>query len=310
MSLLIIGGMGFIGSRITKALIEQGEDVLVVGRRPSLHRLGKVSSDIRVVQGDKTNINEVLNWISTYKVEKIVDVSSILEAESEKALYHATQVNIVGTLNVFEIARIIGIKRIVWASSLAVYGDKKRAGEVDQNEDSLNNPKSVYGACKSYGEFMANYYNNRWDMDIVSLRPSSVYGPLRTSGLTGWLSDVVTLPLRGQIVDIPAGPNETTNFCYVDDCADAFVRCVQYKGNKLPHSVYYIGGFKATVGEFVLEVQKNIPEAQVRYHGESLYYLDSIDNSRLCADLGLKLKYNLSAGIREHVRSQRALMNA
>jgi len=307
MSILVIGGMGFIGSRIVRSLIELNEEVVVVGRRPTLHRLGKLAEDVKVVQGDKTNIDEIFQWINTHKISKVIDASSELEAESERIPYAATKINLIGTLNVFEAARIAGIKRVVWASSLAVYGDKKRAGGVPQNEDALNNPVTVYGACKTYGEFMTKLYNVRWGTNIVALRPSSVYGPLRASGLTGWLTDVVKLPLMGQVVDIPVSPNETTNFCFVDDCAEAFVRCCLYEGDRLPHDIYYIGGFGASIRELMDEVRKHIPGAEARYHGKPLYYIDRIDNSRIVRDLGFKLKYDLSAGVAEQVSRQHAL---
>lgn len=307
MSILVIGGMGFIGSRIVRSLVELGEDIVIVGRQPTLHRLGELAEKIKVVQGDKTNIDQVFDWINTYKVSKIIDASSELEAESERVPYSATKINLIGTLNVFEAARISEIKRVVWASSLAVYGDKKRAGGIPQNEETLNHPVTVYGACKTYGEFMTRLYNTRWGMDIVALRPSSVYGPLRASGATSWLTDVVKLPLRGEIVEIPVGPDETTNFCFVDDCAEAFVRCCQYQGDRLPHDIYYVGGFKGSIRELMDEVRKHIPEAEARYQGKPIYYIDRIDNSRIVQDLGFKLKYDLAAGVKEQVLRQRAL---
>lgn len=310
MSVLVIGGMGFIGSRIVRSLVELREEVVVVGRQPTLHRLGEVAEKVKVVQGDKTNIDQIFDWISTYKVSRIVDASSELEAESERVPYSATKTNLIGTLNVFEASRIAGIKRVIWASSLAVYGDKKRAGGVPQNEDALNDPVTVYGACKTYGEFMTKLYNARWGMDIVALRPSSVYGPLRARGLTSWLTDVVKLPLMGQVVEIPVGPDETTNFCFVDDCAEAFVRCCQYEGNRLPHDIYYIGGFKASIKELMDEVKRNILGAEARYQGKPIYYIDRIDNSRISQDLGFKLKYDLAAGVKEQVSRQRALNKA
>lgn len=125
MAVLVIGGMGFIGSRVTNFLVQKGEEVVVVGRQPALHRLSDIADKVKVVQGDKTYIEQIIDWIKTYKIEKIIDVSAELEAESERAPYLATRVNIVGSLNVFEAARIMDIRRVVWASSLAVYGDKK-----------------------------------------------------------------------------------------------------------------------------------------------------------------------------------------
>lgn len=304
MSVLVIGGMGFIGARISSMLVKRGEDVVVAGRRPTLHRLDDVAERIKVVQGDKAYIEQVMDWIKTYDVKKIIDVSSELETESERVPYVATRVNIVGSLNVFEAARIMGVRRVVWASSLAIYGDKKRAQGMPQDEGSLNSPITVYGACKAYGELMARVYNTNWAMDIVCLRPSSIYGPLRAGGATGWLSDIVRKPLIGEVVDIPQGPNETTNYCFVDDCADAFVRCSEYPGDRLPHAVYYIGGFKATVRELMEQVKREIPGAEARYHEKQMYYLDLIDNSRIRKDLGFELNYDLAAGVREQVARQ------
>jgi nucleoside-diphosphate-sugar epimerase len=68
MSILVIGGMGFIGSRIVRSLVELGEEVVVVGRQPTLHRLGEVAEKVKVIQGDKTSIDQIFDWISTYKV--------------------------------------------------------------------------------------------------------------------------------------------------------------------------------------------------------------------------------------------------
>ena len=146
-------------------------------------------------------------------------------------------------------------------------------------------------------------------MDVVAVRPSSIYGPLRAGGLTGWLSDIVKVPLEGEIVDIPVGRDETANFCFVDDCADAMVRCCLYEGDRLPHDIYNIGGFKATVGQLMEEVVKHIPEARARYGDNTLYYLEDVDNSRLRRDLGFELRYDVAAGIEEQVRRQRALMD-
>ena len=307
MSILVIGGMGFIGARIAKFLMEMDEDVVVVGRQPTLHRLREVADKVRVIQGDKAHIDQIFDWIRTYKVKKVIDASSDLEVACEEAPFAASKLNITGTLNVFEACRIMGIRRVVWASSLAIYGDKKRAKGLPQNEDAPNDPVTVYGAIKNYGEFMTRVYNAKWGMDIVGLRPSSIYGPLRTSGLTTWLTDMVKNPLNGQSVDILAGPAETSNFCFVDDCADAFVRCCQYKGDRLPHAIYYIGGFKAAVGELVGEIKRQIPVTEARYHGRPIYYIDAIDNSRLCEDLGFELKYDIAAGIREQIARQRTL---
>lgn len=307
MPILVIGGMGFLGSKVTTFLIEQGEEVIVMGRSPTLHRLRNVANKVKIVEGDKTNIGQIIEMIKIHHVEKIIDASGELEAESERAPYNASKLNILGTLNIFEAARIMGIKRVVWSSSIAIYGDKKRAQGIPQNEDALCDPITIYGACKYYGEVIARSYAKRWDIDIVSLRPSPLYGPLRKGGATGWLTDIVRVPLAGGRVEIPPGPDETVNFCFIDDCADAFVKCCQYKRDRLPHSVYYIGGETVKVRDFVAEVKKHIQEAEVDYKGKYMYYIDCIDNSHLCEDTGFKIRYNIERGIKEYIDRERVL---
>jgi nucleoside-diphosphate-sugar epimerase len=309
MSILIIGGMGFIGSRVTHMLLSRGESVVVAARRPTLHRLGADGERITVVQGDKANFDQIIDWIKRFDVEKIIDVSAELEAESERAPFHSSRLNIMGTLNVFEAARLLDVKRVVWTSSYAIYGDKKKASGPPPNEEVLHDPVTVYGASKSYGEFMVKHYNKRWGLDVVAVRPSSIYGPLRAGGLTGWLSDIVKAPLEGKIVDIPVGRDETANFCFVDDCAEALVRSCLYDGDRLPNTIYNIGGFKATVGQLMEEVAKHIPKACARYGDNTLYYLGDVDISRIRRDLGFELRFDVAAGIEEQVRRQRSLLS-
>ena len=310
MSILVIGGMGFIGSRIAKMLMDQGEEVVVMGRRPTLHRLTEVADRVKAVKADKANIEEIIDLIRVHRVKKVVDVSYELEGESEQAPYSASKLNLLGTLNVFEACRIMGVRRIVWASSMAVYGDKRRAQGIPQDEESMNHPITVYGICKTHGEFMAKLYNARWDMDVVCLRPGGVYGPLRASGLTSWLTDMVKLPLAGQPVNVPPGPEETMNLSFVDDCAAAFVTCCQHPGDRLPHSVYNLGGYRATVRELIEEVKKHIPEARAHFMGKYVYYLDTVDNRRLQQDTGFQHQYDLAAGVAVQVARQRALDEA
>jgi UDP-glucose 4-epimerase len=183
---------------------------------------------------------------------------------------------------------------------VAVYGDKKRAKGIPQDENASCSPLTVYGAGKQFSEFMIHFYNERYDMEIVALRPSPIYGAGRSTGATAWLSDFIDMPLRGEAARIPAAPEETLEWCYVDDAAAAFVAVCQHH-SKCPSDIYHIGGFRATVEQVMGLVAREIPDTRVEFGDRYIYYLDAADNSRICRDTGFELKFDLEKGIKEHI---------
>lgn len=300
MSVLVIGGTGFIGSRAAKFLIEQGERVVAMDHYPNPDRVKEIKDDLTVVEGSITNFEILIETIKRHQVNKIINTAYHLESHSELNPHEAIKVNILGTDNVFEAARIMGIKRVVWASSVAVYGDKKRAGGTPQNEDAPCVPITVYGAGKQFTEFMIHFYNTKYDMDFVALRPTAIYGTGRSTGATSWLSDFIDMPVQGKVARIPPSPDQTLGWCYVDDAAAAFVAVCQHEG-KCPSEIYHIGSFRATVEELMGIVAGEIPGTRVEYGDRYIYYLDVPDNSRIQRDIGFELKFDLEKGVKEHI---------
>ena len=300
MSVLVIGGTGFIGARAVKFLVGQGEQVVVMDLFPNLTRIKELEDQVSIIHGSITSVETIIEAIRKYKVSKILNTAYLLESESDKYPQEAVKVNLLGTNNVFEAARIMGIKRVIWASSVAVYGDKKRANGIPQNEDASCLPITVYGAGKQFSEFMIHFYNEKYGMEIVGLRPSPIYGTGRSTGQTAWLSDFIDMPLRGEVARVPASPEQTLEWCYVDDAAAAFVAVCQHEG-KCSSDIYHIGGFRATVEEVMGIVAREVPNTDVEYGNRYIYYLDAADNSRIYRDIGFELKFDPEKGIKEHI---------
>ncbi len=300
MSILVIGGTGFIGSKIVKMLAQQGEEVVAMDLFPNLERVKEVKDQISLVRGSITNIEGIIETIKKHQVTKIINLAYHLDSESDQFPHEAIKVNVMGTNNVFEAARIMGIKRVVWASSIAVYGDKKRAKGVLQDEDAPCVPITVYGAGKKFTEFMIQFYNAKYEMDIVALRPSAIYGTGRSTGATSWLSDFIDMPVKGEVARLPASLDQTLSWCYVDDTAAAFVAACQHNG-RCPSDIYIIGGYTATVEEVMQLVAKEMPDTRVEYGDCYIYYLDVPDHSRIRNEIGFELKFDLEKGIREHI---------
>jgi len=304
MSVMVVGGTGFIGAKIVRLLVEQEEEVVAMDLFPNFERVREVKDQITLIRGSITSIEGIIEAIRNNEVRKIINLAYHLDSESDQFPHEAIKVNVQGTNNVFEAARIMGIKRVVWASSVAVYGDKKRANDVPQDEDAPCVPITVYGAGKQFTEFMIRFYNKKYAMDMVGLRPSAIYGTGRSTGATSWLSDFVDRPVKGEVARIPASPEQTLSWCYVDDTAAAFVAVCQYMG-KCPSDIYNIGGYTAPVKEVMDLVVRELPHAKVEYGDRYVYYLDVPDNRRIRNEIGFELKFDLEKGIKEHISQAR-----
>ena len=308
MPVLLIGGTGFIGARVVKFLVEDGEQVVIMDLSPNTTRIKELERQVSIIHGSITSIEGIIETMKKHQVTKIINLAYRLDSESDQYPHEAIKANVMGTSNVFEAARIMGIKRVVWASSVAVYGDKKRAEGILQNEDAPCVPITVYGAGKQFTEFMIQFYNAKYEMDIVGLRPSAIYGTGRSTGATSWLSDFVDMPVRGEAARLPASPEQTLSWGYVEDTAAAFVAVCQHEG-KCPSDIYNIGGVTATVEEVIGIVAKELPDTKVEYGDRYVYYLDVPDNSRIGREIGFELKFDLKKGIKDHISRAKERFN-
>ena len=205
MAVMVTGGTGFIGNRIIRKLIERGEEVVCFDLAPPRSNLAPYLDRIRMYRGDVTQLPHLLEAINTHQVHKIIHMAALLPPDTEDRPHYAMQVNIGGANNVFEAARRwTGIERVVYASSIAVYGVQDTFGERPINEDDLNDPINVYGMTKSVNDFSAKRYADRYGLDLRGIRICTVFGHGRVTGMTGMIGGLmVSLPAIGQPVAMP-----------------------------------------------------------------------------------------------------------
>lgn len=172
---LVTGGAGFIGSHLVERLVDEGANVVVLdnfstGRRENLQT---VKDRIRIVDGDIRDLDAVADAMAGVEfVFHEAALASVPESIEQPKLYF--EVNVTGTLNVLEVARSSGVKRVVFASSSAVYGDSP---ESPKREDMLPTPLSPYAHTKLVGEQTCSLYSRTYGIDTVILRYFNVYGP-------------------------------------------------------------------------------------------------------------------------------------
>jgi len=190
MNYLVTGGTGFIGAHIVRLLIQQEEQVVaydVVPDRNLLdHLIGKSKSNrVKVIQGDITDLAHLIRSSQEFGVEKIIHTAALLGFASSANPLLAVRVNCEGTINVLETARILRMKRVVFASSIAVFGPPEKYAQEYIPNDAPHYPSNIYGACKSFNEACANHYFNEYGVDSIAIRfpgfEGSMEKPIRAS---------------------------------------------------------------------------------------------------------------------------------
>jgi nucleoside-diphosphate-sugar epimerase len=226
--------------------------------------------------------------MTSAKPSRAINLSYFLG--SEHPPHAATKLNILGMDNCFEAARICGVNRVVYASSLAVNGMQKHYGDKMITEDDYRHGTVQYAVHKMFNEFQAADYNEKHGMTITGIRPANVTGPDKVRGSVDHVN-CITQPARGNPVSFP---HKDAMRCpiHVDDIAEVFTRVLMT--DKPRHSVYNSGGTAISLGDLADIVRGYLPDARITFEHEtggreiSGNYL--IDNTRLVEEFGVQYR--------------------
>ena len=286
MSILVIGGTGFIGPRVIRRLTARGEEVVCVDINPGAVSFAGMEDRVTVMRGDVTQFEDVMRAAVETKPDRLLNLSYLLGGGEGNPHYNI-RLNILGMDNCFEVARLCGIKRVVYASSIAVSGLQRHFGERVVNEDDPKFGTSQYAMHKTFNEYQAAQYIKNYGMSITGVRPSNVTGPDKVRGSTDHVQ-LITSAARGQPVHLP-WRSLMRLLIHVEDIADVFVRVLLADGPRYP--LYNSGGTPISLGELAELVREFIPDAQITFERdggleESGNYL--VDNSRLCREFDVE----------------------
>ena len=218
---LVTGGGGFIGSNLTRALLERGDDVRILDNFSTGMRenLAGQEDDVEVVEGELRSYERVHNAVRG--VEVVFHQGALPSVpRSVQDPLTTNAVNVEGTLNVLLAARDEGIRRIVFASSSSVYGDTP---SLPQQESSAPNPIAPYGVAKLAAERYCSTFSRVYDIETVALRYFNVFGP-RQNPLSEYAAVVVKfirLIADGEPVTIEGDGETSRDFTYVANVVEA-----------------------------------------------------------------------------------------
>jgi UDP-glucose 4-epimerase len=234
MNILVTGTAGFIASHIIEELLKDtnnniiGIDNLYSGTQENLDFINSIDKGnkftfIEVDIRDFENINKIVQENNITQVYHLAAIVSVQESIQNPLL--SNEVNVKGTLNILEASRLNDVKRVVFSSSAAVYGDEQTQ---PKNETSQTKPISPYGYEKLIGEQYMRLYSDLYDLETVCLRYFNVYGERQsaTSDYSGVISIFENKFKNNEVPNIYGDGKQYRDFVYVKDVATANIKAM------------------------------------------------------------------------------------
>ena len=288
MTVLVTGGLGFIGSKVVIQLLKRDIDVLVTDLNieknkdkleNNILKIGKNKDKVKYQKLDITDHTEVENIFQNIKIDSVINLAYGIGTICEEDPLLASKINIVGTTSMFEMIVKYKIRRLVFASSETVYGaNQEYFGNRSVNEkdySGIDNHFYTYGVMKLLNEFMAEKYIKKHGCSIAYTRPSVVFGYGRQNTAINWAEDFAAKPALGQPAYLPFSKKNKDNWIYVDDCAEQLVR-LALKEN-LNYSCFNTGAETLDGNQLEATVKKIIPNAEI-YFDENIKSTPLIDD--------------------------------
>ncbi len=274
MTVLVTGGLGFIGSKVVLQLLKRDIDVLLTDL-DIVKNKDKLESNILKIG----NYKEIENIFQNNKIDSIINLAYGIGTICEENPLLASKINIVGTTSIFEMIVKYKIRRLVFASSETVYGAHQEffgnRAVTEEDYSGINNHFYTYGVMKLLNEFMAEKYIKKHGCSIAYTRPSVVYGYGRQNTAINWAEDFAAKPALGQPAHLPFSKKNRDNWIYVDDCAEQLVRLALKE--TLNYSCFNTGAETLDGTQLEATVKKIIPDAEI-YFDENIKSTPLIDD--------------------------------
>jgi UDP-glucuronate 4-epimerase len=295
MRVLVTGGAGLLGLAVRARLRRDGHHVVAVDRT----RYER--DDPTLTEMSLDDVSGLAALVRAHSLDAVVHCGAIsgpMMAKGEPMEIVGT--NIVGTANILEVARTEEMRRVVFCSSISIYGN---AGRALMTEEFAPHPTSVYAASKAACEQLVEGYAAEYGVDGVSLRIARVYGPYRRADC--FIRDMIAASRSGAETAVPCNPAFLYHYIYVEDVADAVFAAM--KVERLPARVYNVGSDEVmTMPEIVRIAREVLPDLNVRIvEGQDAVpdVQEAFDTRRIAADLGFHPSFDLARGVAAYARA-------
>ena len=266
--ILITGGSGLVGAYATQMLLERGERPVIFDvalNERLLSAVGVDTSKLTMIRGDMADMPALISAIRDHDCDQIIHLAAFLGEEVQRRPYSGVRLNFMGTINVFEAARLENVRRVVFPSSGTVYLGSLGEGVNQIDENIPMNPPSVYAATKASCEFMGRAYAKRYDFEFICLRyTGGLYGPspaaLKATREIA-IQQMIRAAVKGEAAKInwPYGPAE---ILYGKDAAKGTVLAVCK--DKFKDTLFHIGNADMVSGEDIVQaIRMKFPASNI-----------------------------------------------
>ncbi len=273
-TILVIGGNGFFGRKLVIRLLQDEAVSKVISmdmnypKEAFMRSTEKYADKFHFVRGDVSQLEDILDAIKSFSIEKVANFAYIMSRETEDVPRLAAKVNVLGMSNVFEAARLLSISRVIYASSIGVYGLQSEYGDREITEEDPLHPSYTYGITKLLNEIMAAKYSEQYGMSIIGLRPSHGFGHGRqAAGVSKKFSEIVSLPATGKPVFIEEEGSHTYSLISADDVAE--LTRILLRAPSPKYTIYNVAGPPESLGHVANTARQYIPDAKIEFGHES-----------------------------------------
>ena len=317
--ILVTGGTGLVGAYSVGMLLERGERPVVFDialNERLLKAVGVDVSKVTMIRGDMMDLPALISAMRDNEVDRVIHLAAFLGEEVQRRPYSGVRLNLMGTVNVFEAARLEKVSRVIFPSSGTVYLGSIGEGLKQIDESIPMNPPSVYAATKASCEFMGRAYAKRYGFEFICLRyVGGLYGPSPT-GLKATreiaIQEMVRAAVKGEAAQI-AWPYAPTEILYGKDAAKGTVLAVLK--DKFKDQLFHIGNGQLVGGEEILAaIKRHFPESKIELvrGGNPMPYPESrlaSDFSRSKEQLGYEPDYPIDKAVVDYAATLKKLEN-
>ena len=304
MKVLVTGGSGSLGHAVTLALVAAGDTVLSYDLAAPRER----RSDVLYERGDVTDGVHLVRTAKEFGAEVIVHLAALLLVQTNQDPGLAVRVTCGGMVNALEAARILGIPRVVWASSGGVFGGYLDGAPIAN--DAAFRPNSIYSAAKLLNEHIAAQYADSFGIDTIGLRFTLMTGPGRQgTGIADRLGqELIDKPARGKPGRVPFG-DDTACWLWLGDAAAVVAIAVHHEG-RAPTRVYNVGGEPRSIRDAARIVRRLLPTAELTLEPGKANLHHPLDTTVIERELGWRTRTPLEDQLRLMLESARAAIQA
>lgn len=265
MTKLVTGGLGYVGAELVRLLVSRGEEVVIFDNSNSCFRITDIRNKVKVVQGDLGNSSEVFNCVKDNKVTEIYHLGSMLVYTSELNPWASFRANVIGSYNILEAARLFGVQKMMFTSTLGTYG--MSLDEVI-TDTSLQRPTTMYGWGKLYIEGLGRIYRSKFELDFRCIRYPFAVGP--GVYLPGhWSAPMIEDAVLGKpLHECTRGTPETSEcLMYYKDAARAADMVLRAPKEGINMVCYNVAGTPGAVsaGEMATILNKRFPNTKITF---------------------------------------------